>query len=64
MSTPVDARYNPQAIDRRIPLAKWTYENIAQAQDQLKQLGLSYDWKRNLATCNPIIHPASWCNSS
>ncbi|AEH45682.1 leucyl-tRNA synthetase [Thermodesulfatator indicus DSM 15286] len=33
--------------------AKWTYENIAYMRNQLKRLGLSYDWNRELATCDP-----------
>jgi leucyl-tRNA synthetase len=41
------------AIDRGIPPAKWTYQNIAQMRDQLKQLGLSIDWDREVATCSP-----------
>ena len=41
------------AIDRGIPPAKWTYQNIAQMRDQLKELGLSYDWEREVATCSP-----------
>jgi leucyl-tRNA synthetase len=41
------------AIDRGIPPAKWTYENIAQMREQLKQLGLSLDWEREVATCGP-----------
>ncbi len=32
--------------------AKWTYENIDSMKTQLKQLGLSYDWDRELATCS------------
>ncbi|MCG6929536.1 MAG: leucine--tRNA ligase, partial [Desulfofustis sp.] len=31
--------------------AKWTYENIDYMRSQLKQLGLSYDWDREFATC-------------
>lgn len=41
------------AIDRGIHPAKWTYENIAQMREQLKQLGLSIDWQREVATCSP-----------
>src|SRR5271163_3869309 len=41
------------AIASGIPPAKWTYENIAIMRGQLKQLGLSYDWDREIATCHP-----------
>ncbi len=41
------------AIDRGIPPAKWTYENIAQMRSQLQELGLSIDWSREVATCSP-----------
>ena len=41
------------AIDRGIPPAKWTFQNIAQMREQLKQLGLSIDWDREVATCSP-----------
>ncbi|MCP4871782.1 MAG: leucine--tRNA ligase [Proteobacteria bacterium] len=33
--------------------AKWTRSNIATMRGQLKQLGFSYDWDRELATCDP-----------
>jgi len=33
--------------------AQWTYENIAAMREQLKQLGISYDWDREAATCHP-----------
>ena len=41
------------AIDRGIPPAEWTYQNIAQMRSQLQQLGLSIDWDREVATCSP-----------
>ncbi|MEQ9368359.1 MAG: leucine--tRNA ligase [Coleofasciculus chthonoplastes F3-SA18-01] len=41
------------AIQRGVHPAKWTYQNIAQMQSELKRLGLSYDWNRELATCAP-----------
>ncbi|VEP11947.1 Leucine--tRNA ligase [Hyella patelloides LEGE 07179] len=40
------------AIARKIPPAKWTYQNVAQMRDQLKQLGLSLDWEREVTTCS------------
>jgi len=33
--------------------AVWTYNNIDNMRSQLKQLGLSYDWNREVATCHP-----------
>jgi leucyl-tRNA synthetase len=41
------------AIDRGVPPAKWTYQNIAQMRQQLQRLGLSIDWEREVATCSP-----------
>ena len=41
------------ALDRGIPPAKWTYQNIAQMRQQLQRLGLSIDWKREVTTCSP-----------
>jgi leucyl-tRNA synthetase len=41
------------AIQAGIHPAKWTYENIATMKGQLKTMGLSYDWSRELATCEP-----------
>ena len=41
------------AIDRNTHPAKWTYANIDNMRSQLQQVGLSYDWERELATCSP-----------
>ncbi len=40
------------AIKHKTHPAKWTYDNIAYMRNQLRQLGLSYDWDREIATCN------------
>jgi len=40
------------AIERGIHPAKWTYDNIATMRGQLKNMGLSLDWSRELATCD------------
>ncbi|MCA9810521.1 MAG: class I tRNA ligase family protein, partial [Candidatus Dadabacteria bacterium] len=44
------------AIERGVHPAKWTYENIAQMKAQLKKLGYSYDWTREIATCDPSYY--------
>ena len=41
------------AIDRGIPPAEWTNQNMLQMKQQLQQLGLSIDWDREVATCSP-----------
>lgn len=33
--------------------AEWTWNNIAEMEKQFKQLGLSFDWEREVQTCNP-----------
>ncbi|MGW8160625.1 MAG: leucine--tRNA ligase, partial [Desulfobulbales bacterium] len=33
--------------------SKWTYENISYMKNQLQRMGFSYDWQRELATCDP-----------
>jgi leucyl-tRNA synthetase len=40
------------AIKAKTHPAEWTYSNIAYMRDQLKKLGFSYDWSRELATCD------------
>jgi leucyl-tRNA synthetase len=41
------------AIANKTHPAKWTYENIDTMRRQLKQMGFSYDWDREIATCKP-----------
>ncbi len=41
------------AIANKTHPAKWTYANIDAMRDQLKRMGFSYDWDRELATCRP-----------
>ncbi|MSP43543.1 MAG: leucine--tRNA ligase [Alphaproteobacteria bacterium] len=41
------------ARERGVHPAIWTYENIATMRGQLKAMGLSIDWSRELATCDP-----------
>src|SRR5689334_6258459 len=40
------------AIERGIHPGAWTYDNIATMRGQLKSMGLSLDWSRELATCD------------
>ncbi len=41
------------AIESGVHPAKWTYENIDTMRQQLKRMGFSYDWEREIATCDP-----------
>ncbi len=41
------------AMERGVPPAAWTRENIGAMREQLKGLGFGYDWSRELATCDP-----------
>ncbi|MDR0956912.1 MAG: leucine--tRNA ligase [Endomicrobium sp.] len=41
------------AIKNKIHPAKWTRQNISHMRKQLKSLGISYDWSREIATCEP-----------
>ncbi|MDD5285750.1 MAG: leucine--tRNA ligase [Desulfuromonadaceae bacterium] len=40
------------AIQNKSHPATWTYQNIEYMRCQLKKMGLSYDWDRELATCD------------
>ncbi|MDA0997393.1 MAG: class I tRNA ligase family protein, partial [Proteobacteria bacterium] len=44
------------AIENKVHPAKWTHENIASMRRQLMAMGLSYDWRREVATCDPSYY--------
>jgi leucyl-tRNA synthetase len=41
------------AIEHGIPPARWTNDNITAMKKQLKRMGFSYDWDREISTCEP-----------
>ena len=44
------------AIEKGVHPAIWTSNNIAYMKQQLKRMGLSYDWEREVATCEPVYY--------
>ncbi len=44
------------AIQNNTHPAKWTYANIATMRAQLQSMGLSLDWSREIATCDPSYY--------
>jgi leucyl-tRNA synthetase len=44
------------AIEHGVHPAIWTYENIDYMRSQLKKLGISYDWDREVTTCDPAYY--------
>jgi len=44
------------AMQNKVHPREWTYANIATMRDQLKSMGLSLDWSRELATCDPSYY--------
>ena len=44
------------AIDRKVHPKAWTYDNIAAMKMQLQSMGLSLDWAREIATCDPAYY--------
>ena len=44
------------AIAGKVHPRKWTYDNIAAMKKQLQSMGLSLDWARELATCDPAYY--------
>ncbi|WP_019851256.1 leucine--tRNA ligase [Desulfitobacterium sp. PCE1] len=41
------------AIKNQTPPAEWTWKNIANMKGQLQEMGISYDWDREVTTCHP-----------
>ena len=41
------------AMEQGVHPGSWTYENIAAMRGQLRSMGLSIDWSREIATCHP-----------
>jgi leucyl-tRNA synthetase len=44
------------AIDKNIAPAQWTRANISEMKEQMRPLGLSIDWSREIATCDPAYY--------
>ncbi|MFC5069628.1 leucine--tRNA ligase [Flaviflagellibacter deserti] len=44
------------AMQNKVHPREWTYSNIATMRDQLKSMGLSLDWNREVATCDPSYY--------
>ncbi len=44
------------AIKHGVPPGKWTRENIAHMRAQFRRIGFAYDWRRELATCDPSYY--------
>lgn len=44
------------AIERKVHPREWTYKNIETMRTQFKSVGLSYDWSREFATCDPSYY--------
>ncbi|MBV9532161.1 MAG: leucine--tRNA ligase [Bradyrhizobium sp.] len=44
------------AIERKVAPKQWTYDNIAAMKKQLRSIGLSLDWSREFATCDPSYY--------
>ena len=44
------------AIEHGVHPAIWTYENIDYMRGQLRKMGISYDWDREVTTCDPAYY--------
>jgi leucyl-tRNA synthetase len=53
------------AMERKVHPRAWTYQNIAAMKAQLQSMGLSLDWAREIATCDPSTTSiSSGCSST
>lgn len=49
------------AIQRKVPPAEWTKQNIDEMRKQLQSIGFGYDWSREVTTCAPeYYHWEQW----
>ncbi|CAN0487724.1 unnamed protein product, partial [Scytosiphon promiscuus] len=46
------------AMERNVHPGEWTYQNIASMRAQFSKLGVSLDWGRGFATCDPEYYGA------
>ena len=43
-------------IQKGVPPAEWTYQNIDHMRSQMQRMGFGYDWNREITTCNPSYY--------
>ena len=44
------------SVKHEVPPKEWTIQNIHQMREQFRQLGLGYDWQREISTCDPTYY--------
>ena len=44
------------AIEQKTSPSNWTYQNIFRMKEQLKSIGFSYDWDKEITTCSPSYY--------
>lgn len=52
------------AIERKISPSEWTTSNIDHMRTQLQRLNCSFDWNRELSTCDPKYYKWTQCKTS
>ncbi len=43
------------ALSKKVAPAKWTFQNIADMKEQMRPLGLAFDWSREVTTCTKRV---------